>query len=300
MEIKVIHRPSGDSVFIKSKAKINLSLDVTGKRPDGYHTVEMIMQTISLYDEIYIVKTITPDDISIFCTSRYVPSDSRNIVWKAAKLIFDEFPELTAGFGVHISIKKNIPVAAGLAGGSGNGAAVLLGMNRLFNINLPKDKLLKLGSRLGADVPFCIQGGTMLAKGIGEELTVLPRLSGVPILLVNPNKPLSTGKVYSALKLDEITHHPDTEMLVRAVHDKDVDYIAKNTVNVLEGPAVELMPEISKIKSDLINSGALGAIMSGSGPTVFGVFQSQEQAMKAFKRFKKNKNEYKCYIAQTI
>lgn len=297
MNNKIISRPSGDSIFLKSKAKINLSLDVSGKREDGYHIVEMIMQTVSLYDDITLVKTIKPNEINITCSNKHLPCDSRNIAWKMAKLIFDTYPYQTAGYGIDINIKKRIPVAAGLAGGSGNAAAVLRGMDMLFNLDLSKKALFEIGLKIGADVPFCLLGGTMLAKNIGDDLTPLPRLEGMPIILLNPNKPLSTAKVYSTLDVVNITNRPATNLMIEAIKDKDIYEIARNSINVLEIPAISLLPEIADLKNELLEYGAINSTMSGSGPTVFGIFDNVNVAKTAYSLLKK---KHKCYLVTTV
>ena len=279
-----------NTLTLRSYAKINLSLDVLGKTDNGYHQLCMMMQTVSLHDDIQITKTTHAGQIELACNSPYVPCDERNIAHKAARLLFDTYPEATRGFGVFIRIEKRIPVAAGLAGGSGNAAAVLHGINRLFQLHLSIETLCALGVTLGADVPYCLVGGTKLSEGIGEILTPLPKFPKLPIVLVNPGKPLSTKAVFGAITDIPSLPHPNTPVLLEALQVGDVEKFLQNTANSLEAPAISAMPEIATIKEDLMKKGALGAMMSGSGPTVFGIFDDVEKAREAVAYFRKKRD----------
>ena len=263
-----------NSITLKSRAKINLSIDVLGKRQDGYHLVEMIMQTIDLYDLIEINEKDN-DQITIKSTSDEIPLDCNNLVYKAANLIKKTF---NINKGVEIHIKKNIPVAAGMAGGSSNAAAVLVGLNKLWNLNLSNQQLEKIGLKLGADVPFCINGGAVLASGIGEELTPIKGLTkDVCILVCKPDLFVSTKEVYECIDSKDIDKRPNNKFLIECLKNEDTRQLAENMFNVLEGVTVEIHPVIQQIKDIMITNKALGAMMSGSGPTVFGIFDNREK-----------------------
>lgn len=270
-----------DYIELEARAKINLSLDVTGKRPDGYHDVRMIMQTISLHDRVHIEKTGA--GIGVGCNSQWVPSGEANIAYKAALSIFERFGIRT---GIKVMIDKRIPVAAGLAGGSTDAASVIKGINGLFDLGLTSEEMMDIGKSIGADVPYCIKGGTMLAEGIGEILTPLKPLESVPVVLVKPHIGVSTAWVYKSLNVGEINIRPDTSLLVKALQNRDVGLLAGNMVNVLETVTVERYHVIEEIKGKLVEYGAAGSIMSGSGPSVFGLFESREGAEYAFERIK--------------
>ena len=263
------------SIELKSRAKINLSIDVLGKREDGYHLVEMIMQTIDLYDIIKI-KEIEIDEININSNSSDIPLNENNIVYKAAKVLKDQF---NIKNGVEIFIEKNIPVAAGMAGGSSNAAAVLVGLNKLWKLNLSEVRLQEIGLKLGADVPFCISGNAALAQGIGEELTYIKGLSKDTVILVcKPNLFVSTKEVYESLDSKHIDKRPNNQLLIDCLKNEDTRQLAENMFNVLEGVTVEMHPVIQQIKDIMITNKALGAMMSGSGPTVFGLYENKEDA----------------------
>ena len=266
-----------NSITLKSRAKINLSIDVLGKRQDGYHLVEMIMQTIDLYDLIEINEKDN-DQITIKSTSDEIPLDCNNLVYKAANLIKKTF---NINKGVEIHIKKNIPVAAGMAGGSSNAAAVLVGLNKLWNLNLSNQQLEKIGLKLGADVPFCINGGAVLASGIGEELTPIKGLTkDVCILVCKPDLFVSTKEVYESLDSKHIDKRPNNQLLIDCLKNEDTRQLAENMFNVLEGVTMDKHPVIQQIKDIMTNNRALGAMMSGSGPTVFGLYENREDAVK--------------------
>ena len=266
-----------NSIKLKSRAKINLSIDVLGKRQDGYHLVEMIMQTIDLYDLIEINEKDN-DQITIKSTSDEIPLDCNNLVYKAANLIKKTF---NINKGVEIHIKKNIPVAAGMAGGSSNAAAVLVGLNKLWNLNLSNQQLEEIGLKLGADVPFCINGGAVLASGIGEELTPIKGLTkDVCILVCKPDLFVSTKEVYECIDSKDIEKRPNNKFLIECLKNEDTRQLAENMFNVLEGVTVDKHPVIQQIKDIMTNNRALGAMMSGSGPTVFGLYENREDAVK--------------------
>ena len=266
-----------NSITLKSRAKINLSIDVLGKRQDGYHLVEMIMQTIDLYDLIEINEKDN-DQITIKSTSDEIPLDCNNLVYNAANLIKKTF---NINKGVEIHIKKNIPVAAGMAGGSSNAAAVLVGLNKLWNLNLSNQQLEKIGLKLGADVPFCINGGAVLASGIGEELTPIKGLTkDVCILVCKPDLFVSTKEVYECIDSKDIDKRPNNKFLIECLKNEDTRQLAENMFNVLEGVTMDKHPVIQQIKDIMTNNRALGAMMSGSGPTVFGLYENREDAVK--------------------
>ena len=266
-----------DTIRLKARAKINLGLDVVRRREDGYHEVKMVMQMLRLYDQIDIEMT---QESGIFVRSNlsFLPTDERNIAYKAAKVMIDQFG---LEQGVIIRIEKHIPVAAGMAGGSTDCAAVLYGMNKLFGLRLNQKKLRELGVKLGADVPYCLMRQTALSEGIGEILTPISPLQDCPILIAKPSVSVSTRHVYEHLKLDEQTMHPDIDGIVTALADGDLYGVTDRMANVLETVTVPEHPVIDEIKKQMMASGAVNALMSGSGPTVFGIFDDEEKAKKA-------------------
>lgn len=262
---------------LKALAKINLGLDVLGRRENGYHDVRMIMQSIYLYDNVTLEKTETPG-IVLKTNLRYLPADENNIAWKAAKMLMDEFD---IPGGVSITLDKHIPVAAGMAGGSTNAAAVLFGMNRMFGLGLSKKELMERGVRLGADVPYCIMRGTVLAEGIGEELTTLPAMPACTILVAKPPISVSTKEVYEALDAEDGWQHPDIDGIMEGLEEGSLEKVASCMGNVLEQVTVRNYPVIDEIKKVMKEEGALNAMMSGSGPTVFGIFTDRHKAKLA-------------------
>ena len=281
---------------MKAYAKINIALDAIGKREDNYHLLRMIMQTVDLYDVIDIEKS-NDSNISISCNKHYVPTDERNLAYKAAVLFRDEF---NIKNGVKISIKKNIPVAAGMAGGSTNAAAVLVIMNKLFNVNASLEVLKEIGLKIGADVPYCIEGGTDLCEGIGEIITPLKPFENKILVVLKPNFGVSTKEVYTNLDINKIRKHVNIEGLIQAMENDDLDYVSKNMKNVLENVTLKKHTILKNIKEDMRKSGALGAMMSGSGPTVFAFFDDMLTAQRAFE-FLKGKYKYSdVYITRTI
>ncbi len=281
-----------NTLNMKALAKINLGLDVLGKRKNGYHDVRMVMQTIYLYDNVTLQKTETPG-IELKTNLFYLPLDDKNIAYKAAKLLMDEF-QLKEG--ISITLDKHIPVAAGLAGGSSNAAAVLVGMNRLFKLGLSEQELMERGVKLGADVPYCIMRGTALAEGIGEELTALPPLPKCYILIAKPAISVSTKMVYEKLDAHEIEEHPDIDGILEGIETEDLEKVAASMGNVLERVTVEEYPIIEEIKQVMKSEGALGAMMSGSGPTVFGIFKDRRTGKQAQKEIMKKDLTKQVYL----
>ncbi len=263
---------------LKAMAKINLGLDVLRRRSDGYHDLRMIMQTVYLYDQIEIAEKET-SGITLTTNAGYLPVNEDNLVYKAAKLLMEEFG---IEQGVRIHLKKYIPVAAGLAGGSSDAAAVLVGINRMFRLGLSKEDLKKRGVKIGADVPYCIMRGTALAEGIGDVLTPLPAAPDMHVVLAKPPIHVSTGFVYTNLKADQLAYHPDIDAQVDAIRAGDGYAMAKPMGNVLETVTIPAYPVIEEIKEEMKRAGALGAMMSGSGPTVFGLFDDAKKAQAAY------------------
>lgn len=267
-----------DKISLKALAKINLGLDVVRRREDGYHEVRMIMQTIHLYDKLEITKTKEPG-ILITSNLSYVPTNENNLVYKAAKILMDEFDIRE---GVSVNLIKRIPVAAGMAGGSSDAASMLYGMNQIFDLKLSRKQLMERGVKIGADVPYCLMRGTALAEGIGEKLTQLPPMVKCLVLIAKPQISVSTKFVYENLKLNEETEHPDIDQLVTDIKNKDLHAVAGHMGNVLETVTIPEYPIIARIKAQMMKSGAVNSMMSGSGPTVFGLFEDEKTAKKAY------------------
>lgn len=265
-------------ISIKALAKINLGLDVVRRREDGYHEVRMIMQTIHLFDRLQIMRNRS-GKITMSANLSFLPTNENNLVYKAAKLLKEEF---LIRDGIHVKLYKHIPVAAGMAGGSTDAAAVLYGLNRMFDLGLSKEELMQRGVRLGADVPYCVMRGTALAEGIGEKLTALPPMVKCPVLIAKPQIGVSTRFVYENLKLNEQTLHPDIDRLQADIAAKDLHVIAADMGNVLETVTIPNYPVIAQIKEHMQKHGALNAMMSGSGPTVFGLFEKESTAAAAY------------------
>lgn len=279
---------------IKAYAKINISLDIVGKREsDGYHLLKMIMQNIDLYDEISIEKQ--KKDITISCNKSYVPTDSRNLAYKAASLFKETY---NIEDGVHIDIVKNIPVSAGLAGGSTDAAAVLKLMNKIFKVNASNEELMELGLKLGADIPYCINGGTALCEGIGEKITSLPAFKDKILVLVKPSFGVSTKEVYKAFDLDKVRLHPKTENLIEAMEQDNLYYVASNMKNLLENVTLRKHNILIKIKEEMNKYGAVGSMMSGSGPSVFAFFDDMLKAQKCYEKMRENHREV--FLTRTI
>lgn len=265
----------------KAAAKINLAIDVLRKRPDGYHDVSMIMQSVALYDTITV--RALKGDIKVTSNSDNIPVDKTNIVYKAAEYLKMKY---NVKEGVHIHIDKTIPVAAGLAGGSADAALTLKLLNKAWDLRMSKSEILEAGKKLGSDVPFCIQGGTALAEGLGEKLTPLQGIPDCLILLAKPSVSISTKEVYEGLKLEEIKTRPNIRDMIKCIEGNDLEGIAANMCNVLETVTIKKCPQIDELKHKLVEYGALGSMMSGSGPTVFGVFKDSATAYNAYDHVK--------------
>ncbi len=257
-------------------AKINLGLDVVRRLPNGYHEVRMIMQTVGICDVLTFQKASS--GIQLVVDNEELPTDGNNLICKAAKLLLD-----TADVkgGVRITLDKHIPIAAGMAGGSTDAAAALLGINELYEIGYDVDKLKELGVKIGADVPYCIQGGTALAEGIGEVLSPLPTPPACHLVIAKPDINVSTKFVYENLRANELESHPDIDGMIEGLKEGDLKAITDRLANVLETVTVPAYPIIDKIKQYMLDAGAKGALMSGSGPTVFGIFTEEEKAKQA-------------------
>lgn len=282
-----------NQIDIMSYAKINLTLDVLRKREDGYHELRMIMQTVSLFDSINLRKS--EKGIFLKTNLKYLPTDRRNIAFAAADLFLEK-----AGIndGVTINIKKTIPVAAGLAGGSSNAASVLVGLNKMYGDIFSEADLCKMGEKLGSDVPFCISGGCALCEGRGEILTPLPDMPATTFLIAKPPVRVSTAEVYSHLKADRLTEHPDTDGVISAIVRGDREAVAVRMFNVLETVTAKQYPEIKRIKQEMIDLGAIGSVMSGSGPSVIGIFKDKKLANDA--RIFMQKKKCESFVVHTI
>lgn len=262
---------------VRALAKINLGLDVLRKREDGYHEVRMVMQTIQMYDVINIYKTSRPG-INLRTNLPYIPIDDRNLVYKAARLLMDEFKIRR---GLRIDLQKFIPVSAGMAGGSSDAAATLVALNQMFHLRLSKKALMKRGLAIGADVPYCVMRGTALAEGIGEKLTALPPAPDCYVLVGKPAVNVSTKQAYESLHLSEIRRHPDIRKLVQGIEKQSLASMIPYMENVFEPGITKDNPVIGQIKALMMENGARHAMMSGSGPTVFGIYDSWITAQKA-------------------
>lgn len=269
---------------LRAFAKINLGLDVIRRREDGYHDVRMIMQTIQMYDQLEMEKK-SSKGIALMTNLSYIPVNENNLVYKAAKLLMEQY-QIQEGVSIHLN--KFIPVAAGMAGGSSDAAAALVGMNKLFRLGMSKKELMKVGVKIGADVPYCIMRGTALSEGIGEKLTALPSLPACYILIGKPGVSVSTKFVYTNLKLDEKTKHPDIDGMLDALQRQDLYGITDRMENVLESVTVPAYPVIQEIKDHMKAHGALNALLSGSGPTVFGIFDDKKKAEFACEKLKES------------
>lgn len=281
-----------DKLELKALGKINLGLDVLGKRQNGYHDVRMVMQTVYLYDQVRLEKVKEPG-IHLSSNLFYLPVNENNLAYRAADLLMKE-----CGIkeGVKITLEKHIPVAAGMAGGSSNAAAVLFGMNRMFALGLSQEELMALGVTLGADVPYCILRGTVLAEGIGEHLTPLPAMPKCYVLLAKPPISVSTKTVYEKLDSHEIEEHPNIDGIIEGLRRQNLDQVAASMGNVLERVTVEEYPVIEEIKAVMRGEGALNAMMSGSGPTVFGLYDDKRKARKAAFRIKEQGFARQTYV----
>lgn len=269
---------------LKAYGKINLGLDVLGRRENGYHDVRMIMQTVGIFDRIDLLHKSSPG-IQVETNLHYLPTNENNLVYKAARLLMDEFhiPD-----GVIIRLRKFIPVAAGMAGGSSDAAAVLFGINKMFRLGLDTRELMERGVRIGADVPYCVLRGTALSEGIGEILTPLPPVPQCQVLIAKPAISVSTRWVYENLHVNDLKpeQHPDIDRILEGIRNQDICQIANNLGNILETVTIPAHPVIQDIKDRMLERGAVGSLMSGSGPTVFGLFTSPRAAHNAYEEFR--------------
>lgn len=265
----------------KAYAKINLGLDVIGRLPNGYHEVKMIMQTVGIYDVLTLEKL--PEGIVVTTDNGELPTDENNLIYKSAKLMVERY---NLSGGVRIHLEKNIPIAAGMAGGSTDAAATFIGMNELFEIGAGEEELRALGVKVGADVPYCIMGGTALAEGIGEKLSPLPTPPDCYLLIAKPDINVSTKYVYEHLDAEGVDSHPDIDGMITALEQGSLEGIVNRLGNVLENVTVKKYPVIQEIKTSMLENGAEGSLMSGSGPTVFGIFTEEEKAKEALQLLK--------------
>lgn len=290
-----------NTIKIKAPAKINLTLDVTGRRNDGYHNLEMVMQTISVYDELEIsILPENPEKPIIFNMDKELPDKippEKNLVYKAASVMKEKY-NIKNSF--NIFLKKNIPAAAGLAGGSTDCAATLTAINRLCQLGLTDEELCQTGVSLGADVPYCIKKGTMLSQGIGDILSPLPVLGQIWIVLINPGISVSTAYVYKQLELDKFPCHPGTDKMIKAIQDNNIQHIASCLFNVMETVTIKEYPVLYEIKKYLSDNGAEGALMSGSGPTIFGIFENEDKAKAAYHKAKKVYSNFNIILCHTV
>lgn len=289
-------RKAMKKIKLKAYGKINLGLDVLGKRDDGYHDLDMVMQSVDVYDNITITKNKT-GEITVKSNTSNIPNDESNLAYKAAKLLISEF-EIKKG--VDIEIEKNIPISGGMAGGSTDCAAVLKGMNKLFKLRLSEKELMDRGVKLGADVPFCIMGKTARAEGIGEVLTPIPNKMKGYIVLAKPPISVSTGFVYGRIDEVEVKNKPDTEAMIKALKKKDLKGLADSICNVLEEVTIPDYPIVQEIKDKLMANGALNAMMTGSGPTVFGLFDDKKKATAAVDSLKESRILEQLYLVKFV
>jgi len=267
---------------MKAHAKINLSLDILGKRSDGYHDMRSVMQTLHLHDDLTI-KKIHKQKFKLVCNLNWLPVDSDNLVHKAATILIKNF---NIESGIFIELNKKIPVAAGLAGGSSDCAATLLGIRKLFKLPISDAELSSIGKTLGADVPYCMTGGTVLAEGLGDQITKLPHHPQTLVVLAKPPISLSTSTVFKKFKLENVTERPNIEKMIDDIKNQNLHDIAGGFCNVLESVSLKLSPDIEKIKLTMLQNNALNSLMSGSGPTVFGYFQHKSDAVRAINSIK--------------
>lgn len=272
-----------NQIVIKAMAKVNLGLDVLRRLENGYHEVKMVMQTVDLYDELTVTKEGT-EEIIITSNTGELPLNEDNLIYKAATLLFEK---AGCAYGVSIHLNKNIPIAAGMAGGSTDAAATLLALNALFEFGFSKEELAEIGVKIGADVPYCIYGGTYLSEGIGEVLTKLPDAPDCYIVIAKPPIGVSTKYVYENLHIETVKEHPDMDGMVDAIKQNSLQGVVNKMGNVLETVTIKRYPEIERMKQCLLDNGAMNALMSGSGPTVFGIFTEKETADKALGELEK-------------
>lgn len=280
---------------LKAYAKINLGLDVLRRLDNGYHEVKMIMQTVGIYDEL----TFTPKDEGIVITTDNgeLPTDDGNLIYKAAKMMMDKY---NVEKGIHIHLQKNIPIAAGMAGGSTDAAAAFRGVNRMFGLGASEEELKQMAVKVGADVPYCLMGGTALSEGIGEVLSLLPATPQCFVLIAKPDINVSTKFVYENLHANELKEHPDIDGMVEAIKSGSLEGVITRLGNVLETVTVKKYPIIEQIKENIHENGALGVLMSGSGPTVFGLFEDKNKATMALEALKQTNMAKQLFVTQLI
>lgn len=286
-----------DKLALKAYGKINLGLDVLRKRPDGYHDLKMIMQMVDVYDDIIITKTDRKDEIIVATDKFVLENEKGDLAYMAAKLLFDEFD---IHQGIEIKINKRIPIAGGMAGGSSDCATTLMGINKMFDLKLSKEDLMKRGVKLGADVPYCVLGKTAIAEGVGEILTPLPTPPSCYVIIAKPPVSVSTAFVYGNIRPDEITKRPDIDGMAEAIKNGDLYKMSSLLYNVMEDVTVPEYPIIADIKKMMIENGALNSIMSGSGPTVFGIYDNLEKAENTMKLLKKSNLTEQLYLTKFI
>lgn len=283
-------------IVLKAYGKVNLGLDVVRRRDDGYHEVRMVMQTVGLFDRLELRKT-SGDSIKLSANLKFLPVNEQNLVYQAIAAVKDKY---SLKCGVEAYLEKRIPIAAGMAGGSSNCAAALRGMDQLFDLGIGERELCEIGAGLGADVPYCVIGGTALAEGIGEKLTKLPPMPDCHILIAKPGISVSTKTVYENLNVPGLDPHPDIDGMVSAIESQDLNGITKRMENVLETVTVPRYPVIDEIKSFLLEQGAENALMSGSGPTVFGIFVSEDKARAALSNLKSFEDVKQAYVVPPV
>lgn len=283
-------------VVLKAYGKVNLGLDVVRRRDDGYHEVRMIMQTVGLFDRLELKKT-SGDSVTLSTNLRFLPVNEQNLVCQAIAAVKKKY---SLKDGVEAYLEKRIPIAAGMAGGSSDCAAALRGMNQLFELGLKEEELCEIGAGLGADVPYCVIGGTALAEGIGEKLTKLPPVSDCHILIAKPGISVSTKTVYENLDVPGLSSHPDITGMISAIENQDLKGITGRMENVLETVTIPRYPVIDEIKEFLLKQGAENALMSGSGPTVFGIFASQEKAQRALSNLRSFEDVKQAYVVAPV
>lgn len=281
-----------DFLKLNARAKINITLDVLGKRDDGYHELSMIMQTINLCDNVFIKKN-NSGKIEMQCNLSWMPCDERNLVYQAADILKTRYDIKD---GIFIDLTKNIPIAAGLAGGSSDCAATLVGIRNLFKLPISNEELMAIGKELGADVPYCIMRGTALAEGIGEKLTPLSPFPNCYVLICKPPINVSTATVFGQYDTNYSGKHPDNKLMIKLIEDNDLEGICQNMYNVLESVTIANYPIVDDIKKNMIENGALGSMMSGSGPTVFGFFKDYDTALNDLKNIRHQLKMKEIYV----
>lgn len=283
-----------DSIRLKARAKINIGLDIVSKREDGYHNMRMVMQTLSMFDKLNL-KKLSGSNIEMKTNLSYVPANENNLCYKAAKLLLDEF---NIKDGVYIELEKYIPVSAGMAGGSSDAAAVMVGVNKLYDLGLSVEELMKRGVKIGADVPYCLLRGTALAEGIGDELTRLSPFPECYVVVAKPSASVSTKSVFSKFRLDDVKQHPDIDGMIEAINAADLHQVAGKMGNVLETVTIGELPVINDIKAIMLDKGALNSLMSGSGPSVFGLYEDIKSAKDAFYELKRSRKAKQVFLTE--